>query len=163
MPSSCPDLLEEPGLPVAGRRRHGSRLRERIAWSVSALLALVAAAAILSGGRPVSAPPIAPKRFVVSLPDLRLNVGHGRSIRFVPDGSGIVYVAATPGESSRIDLYTLSDGVSRALGGSERATHPTVSPDGKWVAFYRANRLMKVAIAGGPPIEISTVPNCARR
>jgi eukaryotic-like serine/threonine-protein kinase len=136
-----------------------SRLRERAAWGLSAvLLALLAAAAIVFQGRPVSAPPVAPKRFVVTLPDLRQFVGDGRTFSFVPDGSGVVYLAATPGDSSRIHLYTLSDGASRALGGTEQALHPTVSPDGKWVAFYRSNRLMKVAIAGGPPIEIAAVP-----
>jgi serine/threonine protein kinase len=143
--------------PTANSER--SRLRQRAAWSLCALLlALVAAAAIVFRSRSVSAPPIAPKRFVVTLPDLRQFVGDGRTFSFVPDGSGIVYLAETPEDSSRIHLYTLSDGVSRALGGTERALHPTVSPDGKWVAFYRSNRLMKVAIAGGPTIEIAAVP-----
>src|SRR4029453_8653573 len=86
-------------------------------------------------------------------------VGDGRTFSFVPDGSGVVYLAATPGDSSRIHLYTLSDGASRALGGTEQELHPTVSLDGRWVAFYRSNRLMKVAIAGGPPIEIAAVPS----
>jgi serine/threonine protein kinase/Tol biopolymer transport system component len=115
-----------------------------------------AAAVILFQSRAVSSLPIAPKRFVVTLPDLQF-IDDGRTFSVVPDGSGIVYLTATAEDSSRIHLYRSSDGVSRALGGTERAMHPTVSPDGKWVAFYRSNRLMKVAIAGGPPVEIAAV------
>ena len=140
-----------------------ARTRRRAGWVITATVVVLASAAavlaaILFQGRPVSTPPIAPKRFVVTLPDLRQFVADGRTFSFVPDGSGIVYLAAaTAEESSRIHLYTFADGVSRALGGTERAMLPTVSPDGKWVAFYRSNRLMKVAIAGGPPIEIAAV------
>ena len=152
------DLMEARSPSVAARRLDRSRLRERVAWTLSAVLALAAASAILFQGRSVSAPPITPKQFAVRLPDLRYLVPDGRGFSLVPDGSGIVYLAATPEDVSRIHLYTLADGVSRALGGTERAGLPTVSPDGKWVAFYRANRLMKVALAGGPPIEVSAVP-----
>jgi eukaryotic-like serine/threonine-protein kinase len=146
------------------RRPGPARTRGRPGWVITAtvvVLALAAAAAaawILLQTRSVSTLPISPKRFVVTLPDLRQFVGDGRTFSFVPDGSGIVYLAATGEDSSRIHLYTLSDGVTRALGGTEGAMHPTVSRDGKWVAFYRSNRLMKVAIAGGPPIEIAAVP-----
>ena len=141
-----------------------ARTRRRAWWVVTAAVAVLAAAAavvaaavILFQSRSVSPPPIAPKRFVLTLPDLSQVVRTGRTFSFVPDGSGIVYLADTPEDSPRIHLYTLSDGVSRALGGTEGAIHPTVSPDGKWVAFYRSNRLMKVAITGGPPVEIAAV------
>jgi serine/threonine protein kinase/Tol biopolymer transport system component len=143
--------------PTASAAR--SRLRERAAWSLCALLLAIGAAAVfLFTDRSAAVPPVAPKRFVVTLPDLRPFVPDGRTFSFVPDGSGIVYLSVTPEGSSRIHLYTLSDGVSRALAGTEQALHPTVSPDGRWVAFYRSNRLMKVAIAGGPPVEIGAVP-----
>jgi Tol biopolymer transport system component len=85
-------------------------------------------------------------------------VRHDQGFSFVPDGSAIVYLAATPEDGSRLHLYTFADGVSRVLAGTEGALLPTVSPDGKWVAFFRKNRLMKVAVAGGPPIEVSAVP-----
>ena len=82
-----------------------SRLRERVAWSVSALLALVAAAVFLFQDRPVSSPPVAPKRFVVTLPDLRFDVSDGPLFAFVPDGSGIVYLTAAGKDQSQIHLY----------------------------------------------------------
>ena len=151
------DDQSRPAGPARTRGRPGWVLTATVVVLASAA-AVVAAAKILIQGRSVSTLPIAPKRFVVTLPDLRQFVGDGRTFSFVPDGSGIVYLAATAEDSSRIHLYTLSDGVSRALGGTEGAMHPTVSTDGKWVAFYRSNRLMKVAIAGGPPIEIAAVP-----
>ena len=152
------DSLEARGSAGAARRLDRSRLRERVAWSLSAVLALAAASAILFQSRSVSAPLITPKQFAVRLPNLRYVVPEGRGFSLVPDGSAIVYLAATPEDGWRIHLYTMADGVSRALGGTERALLPTVSPDGKWVAFYRSNRLMKVAITGGPPIEVSAVP-----
>ena len=38
----------------------------------------------------------------------------------------------------------------------QRISDPQVSPDGRWVAFNRGDKLVKVAIDGGTPIALAT-------
>lgn len=41
------------------------------------------------------------------------------------------------------------------IAGTDDAVQPFFSPDGKWIGFFVRQKLMKVAVAGGLPIEIS--------
>ena len=75
---------------TARTRRRAGRVITATVVVLASAAAVVAAAAILLQGRSVSTLPIAPKRFVVTLPDLRQFVADGRTFSFVPDGSGIV-------------------------------------------------------------------------
>jgi len=42
---------------------------------------------------------------------------------------------------------------------TEGAERPVISPDNRWIAFTRANRLEKIAVGGGEPIRIADVPS----
>ena len=48
-----------------------------------------------------------------------------------------------------IQVYTFADGATRQLPETENGTQPTVSPDGKWIAFESNGGLRKIAIGGG--------------
>ena len=41
-----------------------------------------------------------------------------------------------------------------ALPGTEGAEYPFFSPDGQWVGFAAGKKLKKVALSGGPPIDL---------
>jgi serine/threonine-protein kinase len=41
------------------------------------------------------------------------------------------------------------------LAGTEDAQVPAVSPDGQWVAFWAAETLKKVALVGGPVVDVA--------
>ena len=72
-----------------------------------------------------------------------------------PDGSALAY--ATGGEGSAgwiLTLYTMRDGQSRALQGTESATSVFFSPDGTRIGFVRAGRIHVVALNGGPPEQL---------
>ena len=43
---------------------------------------------------------------------------------------------------------------ARVVPGTENAEDPFFSPDGAWIGFERGTALVKVATAGGPPLEI---------
>jgi serine/threonine-protein kinase len=134
-----------------------SRTRERLAWGLAALLGIVALVGAYNA-RSLPAADQTPKRFVVPLPGM-LPTAHGiRTFAVMPDGSGVVYMSGD-GTQWRFHVYTLADGVSRALAGTERGQFPTVSPDGKWIAFYRDQRVMKLALAGGPPQVLCIAPS----
>jgi len=42
---------------------------------------------------------------------------------------------------------------------TEGAFGPFFSPDGRWLGFFAGNKLKKVAVSGGDPIDLSAAPN----
>ncbi|MEP7065606.1 MAG: protein kinase [Gemmatimonadota bacterium] len=75
-----------------------------------------------------------------------------------PDGRTLVYVGQGIGQSQQLLVRALDDVSPRVLPGTEGAYSPVVSPDGKWVAFARANQLFKIAIDGTSPQLLASVP-----
>jgi serine/threonine-protein kinase len=72
-----------------------------------------------------------------------------------PDGARLVFQAFGPG-GHQLFLRELSESDARPLPGTERATAPFFSPDGRWVGFWRAEdrKIWKAPVSGGPPIAI---------
>jgi len=81
-------------------------------------------------------------------------VGEGLSPAWSPDASSIAY--ATFGENSRIVVYDLRTGQSRAFGGrrNTNVSAPTFSPDGSAIVYAVAGEngadLYSAPVAGGP-------------
>jgi len=132
-------------------------------WAPVALAA--AAAALLTGigftlSREEPARQVA--RFTLELPShQRLD---GRAVddapfAISPDGSTIVYVA-TDSASGRSGLHVraLDRLKGTLLSSVSDPTSPFFSPDGQWVGFFAdgGNKLMKVAITGGPALTLAT-------
>ena len=75
-----------------------------------------------------------------------------------PDGKTIAYVATT-GSVRSLFLRTLDDLEAVAVPKTEAlsASAPFFSPDGRWIAFFAAaGGLMKVQVAGGPPVPVAS-------
>jgi eukaryotic-like serine/threonine-protein kinase len=70
------------------------------------------------------------------------------SLALSPDGTTLVYRNGAPGQGLWVKRRDLLQPVS--LPGTDRATNPAFSPDGKWIAFVADGKLRKVGIAGGP-------------
>jgi eukaryotic-like serine/threonine-protein kinase len=75
-----------------------------------------------------------------------------------PDGRALVYVGKLEGGHDQLLIRTLDDATPRALPGTEDGVYPVFSPDGKWVAFMRANQLYKIAVDGAAPQFIGAAP-----
>src|SRR4029078_13362506 len=74
------------------------------------------------------------------------------------DGGTIAWSACEP--SGACALYTRS--VDRLevvrLAGSEDASMPIFSPDGRWIGFFAAGKLKKIAVAGGSASILADAP-----
>jgi Tol biopolymer transport system component len=154
------------------RPRVGAKWRRRIAWLVAAasLLAaasLVAAIALLVRAlQPTPPPERSTVRFTVPAPDgaaILTRGNEGSPIAISPDGRYLVAVVTaadartttSPGyASSSLWLRPLDSLSWRPLAGTEGAVAPFWSWDSQTVAFSRAARLQRVAIAGG---EVRTI------
>ncbi len=79
-----------------------------------------------------------------------------------PDGSAIVFVARA-GDASGIASFSLwirpvDRAEPRQLPGTQGASEPFFSPDGRSVGFFAQGKLKRIAIAGGPPQTICDAP-----
>ena len=154
------DIQLAPNTPATSTPK---RSRPPIAWLAPALAGLVmgglAVWAVLGSGRGATLPQGGLTRLHAELPDkTMLSLGRGSAVALSPDGSTLVFVAVG---SSQPQLFTraLDRFNSTPLPGTEGATNPFFSPDGKWVGFFAGGRLKKVALSGGQPVTVCDAPN----
>jgi serine/threonine-protein kinase len=104
-------------------------------------------------------PPSAPiARFDV-LPPARtfLKLDLRPAVAIARDGSTLAYVATFDG-IPRLYVRARDSANTRALPGTEGATIPSFSPDGKWIAFFADGKIKKVAL-DGPPVTLASAPD----
>lgn len=145
--AAAPSPVPVPAAPVST-----APSRRRLWVPFVAALALLAAAIAGYMLRPVEERP------------LRLNLQAPFGATLVsgavlsPDGAMAAFMAEE-GRSGRPRLWieALDGGEPRALPGTEGATQPFWSPDSRFLGFFSAGALKKIAIAGGPPQTLAMV------
>jgi serine/threonine-protein kinase len=111
------------------------------------------------------APPVT--RFGLELPaNVRLAVYSlaGANVAVSPDGRSIVLVAEGPSGSRQLYLRRIESLDFTALPGTEGASQPVFSPDGRWLGYLAGGRLMRVAMDGSAPqtvLPVSDIPGFA--
>jgi eukaryotic-like serine/threonine-protein kinase len=127
---------------------------ERWAWiGVTALLASAALGTLMFARRPAAAAP--ELRVEISTPPTEDEL----SLALSADGQKIVFAAAAAGGESQLWLRSLDSSAARPLSGTNGATYPFWSPDGRAVAFFADNKIKRIDVAGGPPQTlVSTSP-----
>jgi eukaryotic-like serine/threonine-protein kinase len=142
-------------MPVGGHRKR----REWLAWSMAALLGVVAALTgfLYWGERPAV---IQSMRFTIAAPEqTRFAPGPpwGSPLAISPDGRHLVFVAIGKDGRRRLWLRSLDALLAQVLPGTEDASAPFWSPGSEWVAFFADNRLKRVPVSGG---EAQTLCQC---
>ena len=130
--------------------------RARWAWLAGAALALVAGAAL---GRFALAPSVPSARafeFDVSAPGLRIETG---SLALSPDGSMLVFDAKDKDGLRHLCLRSMNAIEARVLPGTAGAVQPFWSRDGREIAFFTENQLLRIALDGIAARSIATVPD----
>jgi len=80
--------------------------------------------------------------------------GARTSLAWSADGRSLLFVGRERG-AQRLYVRSLDAMVARPLAGTEGAQVPTVSPDGKWLAFWAHGTLKKLPLdEGGPIIDV---------
>ncbi len=131
--------------------------------ALSALAALLAAAAIWGWARKPAAQPAPIARYEIRLPwfaSQRLSYSGG-SLAISPDGASIAYVARR--EQGERSLWVRDRDALEAhpIEGTDRADAPFFSPDGQWIAYFVDGKLFKVPVRGGPPALVADSANIA--
>jgi Tol biopolymer transport system component len=147
----------EGGVAVTTPRRHITRT----GWAIVAALSIAMAAAGMAVGRlRVAPPPVDPIQFTISAPDnaqfggpISGGTGQAAQVSVSPDGRHVVFVAAV---QSRFTLWIRSVGAvtARSIAGTEDASFPFWSPDGRFIGFFASGKLKKIQVSGGPAIAL---------
>ncbi len=75
-----------------------------------------------------------------------------------PDGLRIAFVAKNADGKQMLWIRPLNSAVAQPMSGTEGATYPFWSADGRYVAFFAAAKLNKVDVSGGPPQALCDAP-----
>ena len=80
----------------------------------------------------------------------------GFDVVISPAGTLIAYLADGP-QGSQIFIRPIDELEARPLLGTESASDPFFSPDGRWIGFESPGqgKLLRVAVEGGPPLTFS--------
>ncbi len=88
---------------------------------------------------------------------LERTAGMGRpsrtAIALSPDGLRLAFVARQ-GDRQRLYVRALDEDEARPLPGTEGADNPFFSPDGRALGFWSGGAIRRVALDGGPPLEV---------
>jgi serine/threonine-protein kinase len=156
-----PTLLAATAAPpavVAEQRRSPWRT---VSWSALGIVAagVIAGAAVWALTRP-DPPQVSRLAMTTSGPSLVARWVQTTHVTITHDGSTVIYVGGAAGANPAIfarRIDSLEPVLLTAQGGS-----PFVSPDGQWVGFASPGTLRRVAITGGPSIEIGKLDGALR-
>jgi len=129
-----------------------------LAWSLAAMMAIVAVAGGVAYWRRARLSPRPLIRFDVNLgASVAANPSATRTA-LSPDGSRVIYTSTDSEKKTMLFTRLLDQAEGIPLAGSEGGESPFISPDGKWLAFVAAGKLRKVPMIGGPPVTIGDAP-----
>jgi serine/threonine-protein kinase len=124
-----------------------------LGWICAALLASVAG--LWAWYRPTAVGSSAPVfRFGIDLPAGARLGGTAPSPRLSPDGRRLLIPAVSKG-NKQLYVVSFDDGVPRLVPATAEPFGASFSPDGRWLAFRTAGKLVKVAVDGGSPIALA--------
>jgi len=160
--------LSAPGMALPGGRsaamtaaRVAAGAPQRRAWRrpiVAVPWLLVLGALGLLARERFRAPPVPSPigRFALRLAPEVTTILTAQVLALSPDGSRIVFVG-NPGSGDQIFSRSLDQIEPVPVPGTTGGANPFFSPDGRWIGFNAAGRLLKVALAGGPAMPICDV------
>jgi eukaryotic-like serine/threonine-protein kinase len=156
-----PQAIGGPDTHGLSRHRGGGSGRRRVVGLVVCVAVLVVgitAFVIGRGSRRGEVTATRAARFTIDLPaEEELVVPQGRAVAFAPDGKSLVW-ASRSGATTRLVFRSLDSLSATPLAGTEGATHPFFSPDGRWLAFFADQKLKKVRLGGGPVEVVCAAP-----
>jgi serine/threonine-protein kinase len=140
---------------------HPSAYRRALPWVVAAAAVVVALGSWLRGtGREAAVSE--PLNLSIPLPTgVKFDDSQEGNLDVSPDGRYVVF-GGIGEQETQLYLRKLDTSEITPLPGTQNASTPFFSPDGRWVAFFAEGKLKKVPVAGGSPVTISNATGAPR-
>lgn len=152
-------LLEGSDSPPARAPRRPLR-----ATLIAGALVATATVAYLAGtsaarddGKSTGATPVRLSTLLPAGVSVTRGPGYTSSVAVSPDGRTIV-IAASDKDGQRLYRRPLDRLEPTPLAGSERASSPFFSWDGKWIGFFADGRLKRIPADGGASVDMAEAP-----
>jgi len=123
-----------------------TRKREYVAWSFACLLLILA---VFFEWKSVAKKPLKENADLLTLSVLPPDKSFVASLALSADGRRLVFTAINRAGQSSLWVRSLDSLVNRQLPGTEDASYPFWSPDGRSIGFFANGRLKTVPAAGG--------------
>ncbi len=137
--------------------RRGSR-REFAAWALVVVLAMAAAglgAWAWLGTRAPIMPVVVSQIPSPSKAKFAFSGTQAGPPAISPDGLRLAFSATDADGKRLIWVRSLDAATAQPLAGTEGATYPFWSPDGRYIGFFANGKLSRIDASGGPPIAIA--------
>ncbi len=143
-----------PSVATSTPQGKGHSRRDRtVLYAIIALAMLISAGAIWGWLRPAPAKQVVRSVLAIdSTEAMAPSTPWSGRIAISPDGSRLAYIG---GPRSQLLIRPRSQLHAIAVPGTEGATTPFFSPDGKHVGFLREHIVQIASVSGGPPITVS--------
>jgi Tol biopolymer transport system component len=132
-------------------------------WRRATVLGLAVVGVFALGGvtawylKPSPQPPAqSPAHFIVGLPPGDQLTPASLPIEVSADGTELAY-ATVRGGVRQLYVRAFNNPDGKAIPGTEGASIPFFSPDGRWLGFFAQGKLKKVSIDGGAPVSLCDV------
>ena len=134
------------------------RRGERLAWGLGVLLAALVGAAGWSWWQSGSPPQELAPHLAVTLPAGHQLADGFHPLSVSPDGTTLVYAAATPDGDSQLFRRPLNSFDPQPIPGTVGGSEPFFSPDGEWIGFVVGDSIRKIPEGGGAAVTIFDGP-----
>jgi serine/threonine-protein kinase len=156
-------LGESVSEPSGGATTHG-RL-PFVPWAIAGVCLAIAAIALFTTWRSGhnSIPP--DDRALIRLDadlgaDARVGAAYASTGATIsPDGKRFLYSTRGPEGTQMLASRSLDGSAASLIAGTENASDPFFSPDGKWIGFFADGKLKKLALDGGAPVTLAPGSN----
>jgi predicted Ser/Thr protein kinase len=150
------EVKEKPGSPATEPVPTKRRFRAAAGWAVAALLLAALLASFFLRGRRDVAAPANRVRFAIAPP---ADAAYQGMPAISPDGRKLAFVATTADGRDFLYLRPLDSLDARRLEGTDGASYPFWSPDGRSIAFFAQGKLAKIDASGGSPSILCAAPD----
>jgi eukaryotic-like serine/threonine-protein kinase len=133
-----------PALLVTARRN-----RERLAWTIAAILGVVLVAAFVAYQRLTTSPAPIIVSDIAAPKGTQFNALVNGGPAISPDGRAVVFAAGDATGKSSLWVRSLDGSSPQLISGTDEAGGPFWSPDGRRIGFFQHNKLMTVEASGG--------------
>ncbi len=131
--------------------------QSRLAWGLALAFGLLALSLVVWSFTGRDLPPQITRTSVTLPQHAQLDLGGVPTLGLAisADGRSVVHVGGETRADSRLYLRSMEELTLEPLTGTDKATQPFFSPDGKWIAFFTLEgELKKLSLEGGDPVTL---------